>query len=72
MPIVGWEEKHPWLHARLLERPEASKALNRLGVDAYAVMETGSSAEIWDSLDKNDILDWLVVWNIFYFSIYWE
>lgn len=26
---------------RLLERPEASKALNRLGVDAYAVMETG-------------------------------
>lgn len=26
---------------RLLERPEASKALNRLGVDAFAVMETG-------------------------------
>ena len=28
-----------------MERPEASKALNRLGVDAFAVMETGSSAE---------------------------
>ncbi|CAK9026451.1 unnamed protein product [Durusdinium trenchii] len=26
---------------RLLARPEASKALSRLGVDAYAVMETG-------------------------------
>eukprot|EP00434_Breviolum_minutum_P033556 symbB.v1.2.029693.t1/scaffold3274.1/size59892/1 len=26
---------------RLLERPEASKALSRLGVDAYGVMETG-------------------------------